>query len=536
MTQSNNDDLLARAFRDHLPTTRPAEDPGEDHSGLLRADSAAQPEDSTPTSGDLDLEARNARRQIGRDSTVRSDDTADIYEVEYRKVRLEQVVLVGMWTEGTTAEIEASVAELAALAETAGAEVVETLYQKRDKPDPGTYIGSGKVNELRDIIEATGADTVICDGELTPSQLVALENALNTKVIDRTMLILDIFAQHATSKEGKAQVSLAQMEYLITRVRGWGGSLSRQAGGRAGSNGGVGLRGPGETKIETDRRRLRTDMAKVRKELGGMKTAREIKRSKRRASTIPQIAIAGYTNAGKSSLINAMTNAGVLVENALFATLDPTTRRAELADGRSVVFTDTVGFVRHLPTQLIEAFKSTLEEVLEADLMLHVVDGSDPFPLKQVEAVNKVILDIVRETGQEAPPEIIVVNKIDAADPLALAELRHAFDDVVFISALTGEGIPELEARVELFLNSLDAHITVLIPFTRGEIVSRLHEFGTVRSEKYTNEGTLVDVRLPQSMVGELKEFIVETKDEDEDEESTIADVDNEPESDGSGV
>lgn len=510
MTQSNNDDLLARAFRDHLPTTPPAEDPGEDQSGLLRPKGDTARGEDIPTTGDLDLEARNARRQVGQDSTIRSDDATDIYEVEYRKVRLEQVVLVGMWTEGTTAEIEASIAELAALAETAGAEVIETLYQKRDKPDPGTYIGTGKVNELRDIIEATGADTVICDGELTPGQLVALENALNTKVIDRTMLILDIFAQHATSKEGKAQVSLAQMEYLITRVRGWGMSLSRQAGGRAGSNGGVGLRGPGETKIETDRRRLRTDMAKLRRELSGMKTSREIKRSRRRASTIPQIAIAGYTNAGKSSLINAMTDAGVLVENALFATLDPTTRRAELADGRSVVFTDTVGFVRHLPTQLVEAFKSTLEEVLGAHLMLHVVDGSDPFPLKQIEAVNQVILDVVRGTGEEAPAEIIVVNKIDQADPLALAELRHVLDDVVFVSALTGEGIPELEARIELFLNSLDAHIKVLIPFTRGELVSRLHEFGTVLSEEYTAEGTLVDVRLPQAMVGELRDFLVE--------------------------
>lgn len=507
MTESNNDDLLARAFRDHYPTARPGEEPGEDQSGLLRAD--AQPSDDTPTVGDLDLEARNALRRASQESEIRSDDSADITEVEYRKVRLEQVVLVGMWTEGSTAEIEASMAELAALAETAGAEVVEMLYQKRDRPDPGTYIGSGKVRELRDIVEATGADTVICDGELSPGQLVALENALNTKVIDRTMLILDIFAQHAKSKEGKAQVSLAQMEYLITRVRGWGTSLSRQAGGRAGANGGVGLRGPGETKIEADRRRLRQEMSKLRRELAGMKTSREIKRSRRRSSTIPQISIAGYTNAGKSSLINALTGSGVLVEDALFATLDPTTRRASLADGRSVVFTDTVGFVRHLPTQLVEAFKSTLEEVLQADLMLHVVDGADPFPLKQIEAVNSVILDIVRETGEKVPPEIVVVNKIDAADPLALAELRHVLDDVVFVSAKTGEGIAELETRIELFLNSLDSHIRVLIPFTRGDLVSRLHESGTVRSEEYTETGTLIDIRLPQSMVGELEEFIV---------------------------
>ena len=420
-------------------------------------------------------------------------------------------MLVGVWTEGTTAEIDASMAELAALAETAGSEVTEMLYQKRDRPDPGTYIGSGKVQELKDIVAATGSDTVICDGELSPGQMIALEKALDVKVIDRTMLILDIFAQHAKSKEGKAQVSLAQMEYLITRVRGWGGALSRQAGGRAGSNGGVGLRGPGETKIEADRRRLRSEMAKLRKELSGMKTAREVKRSQRRASTIPQIAIAGYTNAGKSSLINAMTGAGVLVEDALFATLDPTTRRAELADGRAVVFTDTVGFVRHLPTQLVESFRSTLEEVVEADLVLHVVDGSDPFPLKQIEAVNSVITEIVQEQKVQAPPEIIVVNKIDQADPLTLAELRHVLDDVVFASARTGEGIAELEARVELFLNSLDDHVTVLIPFTHGGVVARIHELGTVLKEDYTAEGTRIDVRLPHSVATELQDFIVET-------------------------
>ncbi|WP_454983848.1 GTPase HflX, partial [Corynebacterium durum] len=446
-----------------------------------------------------------------RGTNIHSTEQSDGYDVEYRKLRLEKVVLVGVWTEGTTAEIDASMAELAALAETAGSEVTEMLYQKRDRPDPGTYIGSGKVQELKDIVAATGSDTVICDGELSPGQMIALEKALDVKVIDRTMLILDIFAQHAKSKEGKAQVSLAQMEYLITRVRGWGGALSRQAGGRAGSNGGVGLRGPGETKIEADRRRLRSEMAKLRKELSGMKTAREVKRSQRRASTIPQIAIAGYTNAGKSSLINAMTGAGVLVEDALFATLDPTTRRAELADGRAVVFTDTVGFVRHLPTQLVESFRSTLEEVVEADLVLHVVDGSDPFPLKQIEAVNSVITEIVQEQKVQAPPEIIVVNKIDQADPLTLAELRHVLDDVVFVSARTGEGIAELEARVELFLNSLDDHVTVLIPFTHGGVVARIHELGTVLKEDYTTEGTLIDVRLPHSVATELQDFIVET-------------------------
>lgn len=460
-----------------------------------------------PTTGDLDLEARSSLRRLTRGTHDHFTEQDDGYDVEYRKLRLECVVLVGVWTEGTTAEIEASLAELHALAETAGSEVVEEIYQKRDKPDAGTYIGSGKVAELRDIVVSTGSDTVICDGELSPGQMIALEKALDVKVIDRTMLILDIFAQHAKSKEGKVQVALAQMEYLITRVRGWGGALSRQAGGRAGSNGDVGLRGPGETKIEADRRRLRSDMAKLRKELAAMKTSREIKRDRRKSSSIPKIAIAGYTNAGKSSLINAITDAGVLVEDALFATLDPTTRRTELADGRTVVLTDTVGFVRHLPTQLVEAFRSTLEEVVEADLVLHVVDGSDAFPMQQIEAVSGVIADIVRELGVEAPPEIVVVNKIDVADPLTLAELRHAIDGAVFVSAATGEGVDELEARIELFLNSVDSHVQLLVPFTRGDVVARVHEQGTVLSEEYTEEGALLNVRLPQQVAAELQEF-----------------------------
>ena len=540
-TQTNtHEELIKEAFKDHTlttvstdATTPPAniamvttDDVVENHGvsvaatgavSSVPADTAAtgvltasMPMVGVPTTGELDLEERSSFRRISGGSDIYATDQDDGYDVEYRKLRLERVILVGVWTEGTTAEIEATMRELAALAQTAGSEVVDMLYQKRDRPDPGTYIGSGKVQELKDIVQATNIDTVICDGELSPGQMIALEKALDVKVIDRTMLILDIFAQHAKSKEGKAQVSLAQMEYLITRVRGWGGALSRQAGGRAGgSNGGVGLRGPGETKIEADRRRLRSDMAKLRKEIAGMQTAREIKRSRRRASTIPQIAIAGYTNAGKSSLINAITGAGVLVEDALFATLDPTTRRAELADGRTVVFTDTVGFVRHLPTQLVEAFRSTLEEVVGADLVLHVVDGSDLFPLKQIAAVNKVIGEIVQEYGETAPPEIIVVNKIDAADPLVLAELRHAVDDVVFVSAHTGEGISELEARIELFLNSLDSHVELLVPFTRGDVVSRVHQYGTVLHEEYTEAGTRIDVRLAAELAAELAEFQV---------------------------
>src|SRR6478752_5176606 len=351
-------------------------------------------EPNIPSTGELALEDRVALRRVAGLST----ELADVSEVEYRQLRLERVVLVGVWTDGSAADADASLAELAALAETAGSEVLEGLIQRRDKPDPSTYIGSGKAQELREMVLATGADTVICDGELSPAQLTALEKAVKVKVIDRTALILDIFAQHATSREGKAQVALAQMEYMLPRLRGWGESMSRQAGGRAGgSGGGVGLRGPGETKIETDRRRIRERMSKLRRDIRDMKQARDTQRSKRLGSDVASIAIVGYTNAGKSSLLNALTGAGVLVENALFATLEPTTRRGEFADGRPFVLTDTVGFVRHLPTQLVEAFRSTLEEVVDADLLVHVVDGSDVNPLAQINAVRQVINEVIAE-------------------------------------------------------------------------------------------------------------------------------------------
>src|SRR5689334_1975979 len=385
-----------------------------------------------PSTGELALEDRSALRRVAGLST----ELTDISEVEYRQLRLERVVLVGVWTEGSSADNQASLAELAALAETAGSQVLEGLIQRRDRPDPSTYIGSGKAAELRDVVVATGADTVICDGELSPAQLTALEKAVKVKVIDRTALILDIFAQHATSREGKAQVALAQMEYMLPRLRGWGESMSRQAGGRAGGNGGgVGLRGPGETKIETDRRRIRERMAKLRREIKDMKQVRDTQRSRRLDSDLPSIAIVGYTNAGKSSLLNALTGAGVLVENALFATLEPTTRRGEFADGRPFVLTDTVGFVRHLPTQLVEAFRSTLEEVVDANLLVHVVDGSDVNPLAQINAVRQVVSEVITEHDGKPAPELLVVNKIDAASHLALAQSRHAPPDPVLASA-----------------------------------------------------------------------------------------------------
>lgn len=355
---------------------------------------------------------------------------------------------------------------------------------------------------------ATGADTVICDGELSPAQLTALEKAVKVKVIDRTALILDIFAQHATSREGKAQVTLAQMEYMLPRLRGWGESMSRQAGGRAGgSGGGVGLRGPGETKIETDRRRIRERMAKLRREIKDMKTIRDTQRSRRLASDVASIAIVGYTNAGKSSLLNALTGAGVLVENALFATLEPTTRRGEFADGRPFVLTDTVGFVRHLPTQLVEAFRSTLEEVVDADLLVHVVDGSDVNPLAQINAVRKVVNEVVVDHERKPAPELVVVNKIDAASDLALAQLRRALPEAVFVSARTGEGLTRLQQRMAEMIAPTDAVVDVTIPYDRGDLVNKVHADGRVDATEHTADGTRIKARVPIPLAASLSEY-----------------------------
>jgi GTP-binding protein HflX len=457
----------------------------------------------TPSVGELDLEDRVALRRVSGLST----ELADVSEVEYRQLRLERVVLVGVWTDGTAADADASMAELAALAETAGSEVLEALIQRRDKPDPSTFIGSGKAAELRDIVVASGADTVICDGELSPAQLNALEKVVKVKVIDRTALILDIFAQHATSREGKAQVAYAQMEYMLPRLRGWGESMSRQGGGAGGSGGGVGTRGPGETKIETDRRRIRERMAKLRREIREMKQVRDTQRSRRLANDVPSVAIVGYTNAGKSSLLNALTGAGVLVENALFATLEPTTRRGTLSDGREFVLTDTVGFVRHLPTQLVEAFRSTLEEVVDAELLMHVVDGSDANPLAQINAVRQVVNDVVAERDHAAAPELLVVNKIDAADELALAHLRRALPDAVFVSAHTGAGLDRLQARMSELIAPRDTVVDVTIPYGRGDLVNRVHADGRIDAIEHMEAGTRIKARVPIALAAVLTDF-----------------------------
>jgi len=431
-----------------------------------------------------ELSDRNALRRVKSFST----ELQDISDAEYRQLQLERVVLVGVWTEGSAEMAENSLAELKALAETAGSEVLEGLIQRRDKPDPSTYIGSGKLIELRQIVIATGADTVVCDGELSPSQLRTLEEKLKVKVVDRVALILDIFAQHAKSKEGKAQVELAQIAYLLPRLRGWGDSLSRQVGGRAAGGAGIGGRGPGETKIETDRRRIRDKMAKLRREIAEMKTSRDTKRQERRRFNIPSVAIAGYTNAGKSSLLNALTGAGVLVENALFATLDPTVRKCETAEGRVFTLSDTVGFVRHLPHQLIDAFKSTLEEVSEADLIVHVVDGSHSDPFEQIRAVREVI----KEIGGGDIPEIIAVNKVDVASPDVVMEILRKEPNSYAFSVRSGFGIDGLIHAIEKSLPHPSVEITAVIPYSRGDLVSAIHEHGEILSEEHLAQGTAI--------------------------------------------
>ncbi len=488
-------------------------------TGTALASTAAQHEERATgyqdgaDDGVLEREARAARRRVAGLST----ELEDVSEVEYRQVRLEKVVLVGLelprphgsspggsgLRERDFQDAGTSLRELAALAETAGSQVLDALIQRRDHPDPATYLGSGKAHELADAVAAAGADTVIVDGELAPSQRRALEDVVGVKVVDRTALILDIFAQHAKSREGKAQVELAQLEYLLPRLRGWGESMSRQAGGRVAAGQGIGSRGPGETKIELDRRRIRQRMARLRREIQAMAPSRETKRGSRRRGAIPSVAIAGYTNAGKSSLMNRLTEAGLMVEDALFATLDPTVRRAETSEGRTYTLTDTVGFVRNLPHELIEAFRSTLEEVAEADLVLHVVDAAHPDPLSQVAAVRTVLSEI---PGALDVPELIVLNKTDLADAVTLAALRTRLPEAVTVSARTGKGIEELRARVEQMLPRPQVSIDVVVPYSRGDLVSKVHAEGEIDTVDYVETGTRIVARVGAALAAEIED------------------------------
>jgi GTP-binding protein HflX len=449
-----------------------------------------------PVTGELDLADREALRRVAWLST----ELRDVTEVEYRELRLEKVVLISVQAGGGLADAENSLHELSRLAETAGSQVLEGLIQRRPRPDPATYVGAGKAAELAEIVASTGADTVICDGELSPGQLRRLEDIVKVKVVDRTALILDIFAQHARSREGKAQVELAQLQYMLPRLRGWGESLSRQAGGRVAGGGGIGTRGPGETKLETDRRRVRARISRLRMQIADMATGREVQRARRRSGDVPSVAIAGYTNAGKSSLLNQLTGAGVLVQDALFATLDATVRRARMPSGRVFTLTDTVGFVRHLPHQLVEAFRATLEEVAQADVILHVVDGSDADPYAQLAAVREVLAEI----GAADLPELVVVNKADIADQTVVDGLRSRERGCVAVSAHTGAGMGELLVAVDRLLPRRDQEVKVLVPYGRAELAARSHESGQVIAEQHLADGILLHAWVPASLAAEL--------------------------------
>ncbi|GAB3585252.1 GTPase HflX [Calidifontibacter terrae] len=458
--------------------------------------------DDASSDGDqLDRAERAALRRVEGLST----ELQDVTEVEYRQLRLERVVLANVWTEGNVEDADNSLRELAALAETAGSTVLAGVTQRRSKPDPGTWLGSGKAQDLRQIVISEGADTVIADGELAPSQRRALEDVVKVKVIDRTALILDIFAQHAKSKEGKAQVELAQLQYLLPRLRGWGESMSRQAGGQAAGGQGMGSRGPGETKIELDRRRINSRIAKLKREIASMKTIRDTKRHGRKVNEVPSVAIAGYTNAGKSSILNRLTGAGVLVQNQLFATLDPTVRRAETADGRPYTLVDTVGFVRNLPHQLVEAFRSTLEEVGESDLLLHVVDGSHPDPESQISAVRAVLSDV----GATDVTEVIIINKADVADPEVIDRLLRTNPKSVAVSARTGAGFDELLALIENQLPKPDIRVEVLLPYDRGDLLSRLHDEAEIVSSEHTGAGTHIHAKVKSALQAALRDYAV---------------------------
>ncbi|MEY3846136.1 MAG: hypothetical protein RJA66_403 [Actinomycetota bacterium] len=443
-----------------------------------------------------DLQDRTSLRRVNGLST----ELQDITDVEYRQLRLEKVLLIGLWGSNSLEDAENSLRELAALAETAGSTVLDGLLQRRSYPDPATYLGKGKAEELRALVVTSGADTVIADTELAPSQRRNLEDVVKVKVVDRTAVILDIFAQHAKSREGKAQVELAQLEYLLPRLRGWGESMSRQAGGQAAGGVGMGSRGPGETKIELDRRRINTRMAKLRKQIIEMEPARETKRATRKKNQVPAVAIAGYTNAGKSSLLNKMTSAGVLVQNALFATLDPTVRKTKTPDGRDYTLADTVGFVRNLPHQLVEAFRSTLEEIADSDLIVHVVDASHPDPGSQIATVRDVIGDV----GARGITELIVFNKIDLADETQRMALRGMEPMSIGVSARTGEGMEALLQRISELLPEPNIEVAVLIPYERGDLVSRLHLNSRILMLDYREGGTFVRAMVKPEMAAEL--------------------------------
>ncbi len=419
---------------------------------------------------------------------------------------VERAVIVGMGLPGRTElDVAASLDELTRLVDTAGGVVVARTSQRRVHPDPATHVGEGKIVEIRALAELHDADSVIFDDDLTPAQQRTLEERIRRKVLDRTIVILDIFAQHAASREGRLQVELAQLSYLLPRLRGWGQALSRQAGGRAAGGAGIGGRGPGETQLEVDRRRLMRRITTIRRELAGTARVRAVKAARRQRSGLPVVALVGYTNAGKSSLMNRLTGAEVLVEDRLFATLDATLRRLDLGDGRTAALSDTVGFVRKLPHGLVEAFRSTLEETAQAALLLHVVDAGHPEALEQLDAVREVLAEI----GADAVRELVVLNQVDRADPEALDELERAIrelrhTDPVRVSALTGEGAETLVARIARELPDTRRTVAVHLPYRREDLVARVHREGRVLRLEHDEHGTRIEAEVDAALEAEL--------------------------------
>lgn len=404
-----------------------------------------------------------------------------LYEIENA---LERVLLIGV-SEQDGDDAEDSLEELAELVHTAGAQVVGTLIQKRERIHPGTYVGTGKVAEIAELLRTTGATGIVCDDELTPAQLKNLENMLDTKIMDRTLIILDIFAARATTSEGKIQVELAQLKYRLSRLSGLGRSLSRLGGG-------IGTRGPGEKKLEMDRRLINSRVAQLNRELKEVQMHREVTRAQRKRTGIPVVAIVGYTNAGKSTLLNKLTNADVLEEDKLFATLDPTTRILELGKNQEVLLTDTVGFIRKLPHHLIQAFRSTLEEAKYADIILHVVDASNP----QMDKQMHIVYETLRELEVTGKKVITAFNKTDRTDiPQPLLDFKA--DKTLHISAKTGEGLEKLKEDLEELLRENKRLIEKIIPYQDAGIIQQVRTKGELLEEEYREDGIFIRAYVP---------------------------------------